>query len=104
MTKNSKKTEKVFIEIDATELSQAQIRMIKTMNNLLNHVLMTDNESEYFDGAAEAIRMCASLIKQANFVGDMEQSDIPYAQQVLEYSMDVLQDHMSQAKVVSYDN
>jgi hypothetical protein len=104
MTKNSKKTEKVFIEIDATELSQTQIRMIKTMNNLLNHVLMTDNESEYFDGAAEAIRMCASLIKQANFVGDMEQSDIPYAQQVLEYSMDVLQDHMSQAKVVSYDN
>jgi hypothetical protein len=104
MIKNSGNTEKLFIEIDTSELSQAQIRMLKTMNNLINHVLMTDNESEYFDGAAEAIRMCASLIKQANFVGEMDNSDIPYGQQVLEYSMDVLQDHMSQAKVVSYDN
>lgn len=104
MIRNPENKDKLYIEIDTSELNQAQIRMLKTMNNLINHVLMTDNESEYFDGAAEAIRMCASLIKQANFVGEMNSNDIPYAQQVLEYSMDVLQDHMSQSKVVSYDN
>lgn len=95
---------KMFIEIDTTEMTAAQIRMVKTLNSLLNHVLVTESESEYFDHAAEAMRLCASIIKQANFTEDMKANGIPYAEQVLEYSMDILQDHMSTAKVVSYDN
>ncbi len=100
----SKSSEKIFIEVDTSELSSSQIRMIKTINNLLSYVLSAQSEGEFFDGAAETMRACASLIKQANFIGEMDEDEINYSQQVLEYSMDVLHDHMAQSKVVSYDN
>jgi hypothetical protein len=98
------KQQKIFIEVDTTEMTAAQVRMLKTLNSLISHVLVTENEGEFFDNAAEVMRMAASLIKQANFTTDMKGNDIPYAEQVLEFSIDVLQEHMSQAKVVSYDN
>ena len=102
--KDTAKKEKLYIEIDASELSAAQMRAIKTLNMLLNHTLTTESEGEFFDYSAEALRLCASLIKQANFVSDMAESDIPYAQQALEFSMDVLQEQMSSSKVINYDN
>ena len=49
--------------------------------------------------------MCASIIKQARFTEQLKGKDnIPYAQQALEYSMDVLNEYITNAKVVSYDN
>lgn len=105
MSQELKLENKIFIEIDAAELSPAQIRAIKTLNHLVQHVMTTESESEYFDNSAEVMRACAALIKQANFIMSTEQdSTIPYEEQVLEFSLDVLQEHMSSSKVVSYDN
>ena len=98
------KKNKVFIEIDAAEMSESQIRMLKTINAMLAHVLTTEEEGEFFDGSAEAMRMCASLIKQAHFANDLQFDGIPYADQALEYSMDILSEHMVNSKVVQYDN
>lgn len=102
MSQDLKLDNKIFIEIDASEMSNAQIRTIKTLNHLIQHVITTDSESEYFDNSAEALRICASLIKQANFTN--RDGDIPYEEQVLEFSLDILQEHISSSKVVSYDN
>ncbi len=102
--RDTSKKEKLYIEIDATELSAAQMRALKTLNMLLNHNLTTESEGEFFDSSAEIMRVCASLIKQANFVSEMDKSEIPYAQQALEFSMDVLQDQVSSSKVINYDN
>ena len=100
----SKKT-KTFIEIDTTHMNEAQVRQLKTLNSLLSHVLSTDEEGDFFDGSAEAMRICAALIKQANFPSLLTHSgDIPYADQALEYSVDLLQEHMGSPKIVSYDN
>lgn len=104
MGQHLKNKEKVFIEIDTTELSSAQIRAIKTLNHMLTHVLTTVEEGEYFDGSAETMRICASLIKQAKFIQAFQGDDIPYSQQALEYSIDVLQEHMTKARIVTYDN
>ena len=104
MGQHLRNKEKIFIEIDTTELSSAQIRAIKTLNHMLTHVLTTVEEGEYFDGSAETMRICASLIKQAKFISGFDDENIPYAQQALEYSIDVLQEHMTSAKVVTYDN
>jgi hypothetical protein len=98
------KKNKVFIEIDATEMTESQVRMIKTINAMLAHVLTTEEEGEFFDGSAEAMRMCAALIKQAHFATDLQFDGIPYADQALEYSMDILSEHMVNSKVVQYDN
>ena len=99
------KERKVQIELDATELSDSQIRQIKALNTMITHLVSTDDEGEFFDGSAEFMRMCASLIKQARFADDLKDvSGIPYAEQALEYSMDVLQEHIGSSKVVTYDN
>jgi hypothetical protein len=99
------KNKKSKINIDEAELNPAQARLIRSLNALLAHVLVTDDESVFFDGSAEVMRLCASLIQQARFADEFKgYGDVPYAQQALEYSMDVLHEHMSDAKVVSYDN
>ena len=100
----SKNKNVLNIQIDATELTDAQLRVLKSINSLFAHVLTTEEESEYFDGGAELMRMCASLIKQAHFVNDLKSDNIPYAEQVIEYSMDALQECVGNSKVVTYDN
>lgn len=93
------------IKIDTDELTQAQIRSIRSMNAMLTHILTTDDESEFFDGSAEFMRICASLIKQSHFNEVIKEADgIPYAEQALEYSIDVLQEHINSSNVVTYDN
>lgn len=99
------KNKKVLIELDASELTNQQVRLIKSINAMLAHVVTTDEEEEFFEGSAEFMRMCASLIKQSNFSTELKgKNDIPYAEQALEYSMDTLMEHMSNSKVVHYDN
>jgi hypothetical protein len=101
----SSKDRMIKIEFDGSELTPQQIRLVKSLNTMLAHVLLTENEEEYFEGSAEFMRMCAALIKQARFTEELkDQSNIPYAQQALEYSVDVLQDYVAASKVVNYDN
>lgn len=105
MSGATSKQEKIFIEIETAELTDSQVRLIKSINMMLQHVLVTDDEEEFFDGSAEFMRMCASLIKKAHFAEDLKDvNNIPYAQQALEYSMDILQEHITNSNVVSYDN
>ncbi len=95
----------IKIEIDGSELSTNQVRLIRSLNTMLAHVLLTENEEEYFEGSAEFMRMCAALIKQAHFTENLKDAtNIPYAQQALEYSIDVLQEYVTNSKVVTYDN
>lgn len=98
------KAKKVLIEIDSTHLNAAQIRLLKSINTMIAQVLTTEEESEFFEGSAEVMRMCAALIKQAHFADDLEVGGIPYADQAIEYSMDILTEHLTNSKVVHYDN
>jgi hypothetical protein len=101
----SLKEQLIKIEIDGSELTPQQVRLIRSLNTMLTHVLLTESEEEYFEGSAEFMRMCAALIKQARFTEELkDQSNIPYAQQALEYSVDVLQEYVTASKVVNYDN
>lgn len=101
----SLKERKIQIEIDGSELTPQQVRLIRSLNTMLAHVMLTENEEEYFEGSAEFMRMCAALIKQAKFTENLKDaSNIPYAQQALEYSVDVLQEYVTASKVITYDN
>ena len=90
--------------IDTSDLNPSQVRLIRTMNSLLLGVITTDSEAHFFDDSAELMRICASLIKQSNFASSLVENDIPYADQALEYSVDVLQEQISSSKVVTHDN
>ena len=104
MSKSTKKSS-ITIEIDSTGLSPAHLRMIRTFNGLMVDLLSTKSETEYLNQSAEVLRICASLIQQASFIEQgKETCKIPYSEQVLEYSMDVLQEHMQKANVTNWDN
>lgn len=101
----SVKESMIQIEIDGTKLTPNQVRLIRSLNTMLAHVMLSSNEEEYFEGSAEFMRMCAALIKQARFAEKAKGAgSVPYAQQALEYSMDVLQEYVTASKVITYDN
>ncbi len=95
---------KLAIDIDVNELNAAQVRLIKSVNSMMAKLLTTKDESAFFNDSAELMRICASLIKQCNFAEEFKMNGIPYAEQALEYSMDLVQERMHGQKVVTYDN
>ncbi len=95
----------IKVEFDTTELNSSQIRLIKSICSMLNHTVTTDDESEYFDGSAELMRMVASAVKQANFTTEWnENQEIPYAQQALEFCVDSIADQMYSDDIIKHDN
>ncbi len=84
------------------EMNSEQIRLIRTVNAMLEHVTTTNEESEYFDGSSELLRLVANLIKKANF--SQEDGKIQYSQQALEFCADILNDQIYQEDLVKYDN
>lgn len=94
---------KIIINYDESKLSAAQVRLLKTMNALLLQNMTTQNEGEFFDSCAEMMRVCAGMINQSKFPREAKES-IPYAKQAIEYSIDILQEHVEEDTVVRYDN
>lgn len=94
---------KIIINFDESKLSPAQVRLIKSLNALLLQNMTTQNESEFFDTCAEMMRVCAGMINQSTFPKEAE-GEIPYAKQAIEYSIDILQEHVEENTVVRYDN
>ncbi len=94
----------INIEIDTNELKPQQVRLLKTINALLTHVVKTDEEPEFFEASAELMRQIASLIKQSNFVEATGEDPVEYAVQALEYSIDHLADMIHGDDVISFDN
>ncbi len=90
------------IELNTEEMSPAQIRMIKSINSMLAHVITTEEEEEYFDGSSELLRMVASVIKKANFSN--QDGKIEYSKQALEFCADVLSDQIYEDDLMKYDN
>ncbi len=103
-TKSAEK--KLTIEFDISELTPAQVRLIRSLNTVLAGLVTTDDEGEFFEASAEMMRACASLIKQSKFTAEATKSKntIPYGDQALEYSIDTLQEQINNSKVVTYDN
>ncbi len=95
---------KVNIELDTTELNAQQIRLIKSINHMLSHVLTTDDECDYFDASSDLMKMVASAVKQSNFTAYWANNkNIPYAEQALEFSVDALAEQLG-SSIVEYDN
>jgi len=102
MTKKAQTSEKLNLEIDTTGMNDQQIRLIKSANSLLTHIMSAEFEDEYFDASAELFRVIANAVKTSNF--NNKKSEIAYDQQVLEYCSDILADQVYQDEVIQYDN
>ena len=87
-------------DISLDKMNPAQIRLIRSVASVIKSLLETKKESDFFNNSAELMRLSASLIKQSSF----SLEDPLHSNQALEYSLDILQDYMANAKVISYDN
>lgn len=99
----AKKENKLNLNIDIKGMDEVQIRMLKRVTSMLVHVMTTNDEGEYFEGSSELLKLVASSIKDSNF-SKIVVSEIPYATQALEYSLDNLTDHIHAEKIVGWDN
>ena len=104
MAKFKQQKNKLIMELDTTELSDQQVRLIKQIHTWLAHVCSTESESEYFNSSAELMRLFASAIKQARFGESHKNSSIPYTTQALEFSLDIIGEHIEKQRLIQYDN
>ncbi|MCY4645035.1 MAG: hypothetical protein OXB88_10485 [Bacteriovoracales bacterium] len=101
-----KKNHHFTLELDSSKLSLGQQRLIRYLNSVLIDTVTSSDEAEYFDGANEAMRMFAGLIKESRFAQEKNKnkSAIPYSDQVLEFCMETMRDDLSQKKTIIFDN
>ena len=90
------------IEIEASQLNEQQQRLIKGINSLIEHILLTKSEEEYFESSSELMRLVATAIKKSNF--NNQCSSIEFDQQVLEFCADTLSDQVYERNVETLDN
>ena len=102
MPTSTNQASSVSIQVDTQELSSQQVRLIKTINSLLTHVLSTDEEADYFESSSELLRVFATAIKKANF--SKSDDGIDYSKQALEFCVDTLNDQVYEDSLVQYDN
>ena len=98
------KNQTLQLELNITELESQQTRLIRTINSYLMHVLTTEDESEFFEGSSELLKMAAIAIKQSNYMKNRGDEEIKHAEQAIEYSVESLFEHMAKSKLVSLDN
>ena len=97
-------SEKSQISFDTKLLEPQQLRLLKRINHLLLELTHAENEEEYFQASAEAMRICASFIKQSNYANKCKSTDINYSNQAVEFALELLTESIEKAKVVTFDN
>lgn len=98
----SKKTNEVSITLNTDELSPAQVRLIKSINSLLGHVLIAEDETEYFEISSELMKKTAELIQLAGFAE--ANKNMAYGEQAVEFAVDFLHEALDRKKLHNIDN
>jgi hypothetical protein len=92
------KEKELIIKLDTTEMTPSQIRLLKSINGLLVHVLTADDEAEYFDASAELLKKAADVIRVAQFAE--KNNSMGYGQQALEYAVDFLNETLNDKNLI----
>ncbi|MGK0367400.1 MAG: hypothetical protein ACI9QD_000534 [Thermoproteota archaeon] len=95
--------DQLHIDFDTKEMTEVQVRLLKTVNVLLTNIMTTSEEADYFENTAELMKTIASVVKKSHFASDHNES-IAYAEQAIEFAVDSLSDEINSEKYVRYDN
>lgn len=98
---NSNKKE-LQVKMNTEDLNPTQIRLIKSINALMAHVIVSDDENEYFETSADLMKKVAELIKHSNF--SENNKTIEYGDQAIEFAIDFLHESMNGNKIHNIDN
>lgn len=103
MDNNYFENKSLILKLDVKELNSQQIRLLKSITSLLIHTMSTEEESDYFNGGQQLMKLVAQAIKSANF-SESKSGQIHYGTQALEFSFDALADILTNEKLLNYDN
>ncbi len=92
----------LVIKLNTEELTPTQVRLLKSINALITHVLSADEESEYFEMSAELMRKTAEVIKHSDFANKNKQ--MAYGDQAVEFALDFLNDSINGNGINNIDN
>ena len=96
---------KLIFEINTKNLPASKVRLLKSLLSELTLTMTTYEEKEFFNHSTEFMRLCASAIQLSNFSEAQKYlNDIPFSQQALEYSIDILHEYMANEKIIQHDN
>lgn len=98
----SQKNKELQLKLDTEGLSVTQVRLVKNIHALLAHVLVSEEESEYFETSAALLKKTAELIKEANFSAQNKQ--MAYGDQAVEFAVDYLNEAIEDNKIANLDN
>jgi hypothetical protein len=96
------KEKELLMKIETEGLSNAQVRLVKNIHALLANILVSDEESEYFETSADLLKKTAELIQEANF--SVQNKKMAYGHQAVEFAVDSLTESMDENKTQILDN
>jgi hypothetical protein len=87
-----------------TTLAPQQIRLIKTCIVSMIELSNTENEDEFFTMAKDLFQGLAAIMKHSHFQNSAGKANrIPYAEQAIELSIEILSDELYNRKLKKYD-
>jgi len=93
------------LKIEADELSESQVRLIKSINSLLVYNMTIDEEAEYFESSAQLLNLISLAIRESNFLQDHNKSDKKnLGNQAIEYALESLIEGSEKLHFYSLDN
>jgi hypothetical protein len=101
MQSSTQKDKELVIKLNTEELNSTQIRLIKSVNALLIHVIAAEDEAEYFETSANLLKKAAELIRHSSYVH--QNKDMSYGDQAVEFAVDFLNESLDQ-KFQNIDN
>ncbi|MBY0517982.1 MAG: hypothetical protein K2P81_13820 [Bacteriovoracaceae bacterium] len=93
----------LVLRVETHDLTPKQVRLLKHAHTLLVHVLVAEDEDEYFEASAQLLKQAVQLIKHSNFPEDAKGA-IPYGDQAIEYAVEELNDTLEASGHVNIDN
>lgn len=78
----------LIIKLNTEDLSPTQVRLVKTINAMMAHVLTCEEESEYFEASGELLRKFGELVKASHFA--VQNTEMDYGDQAVEFAVDFL--------------
>lgn len=101
--KSTTTTEALKLTVDTTDLSPAQVRVLKQLHTMMMQVLTAEDEAEYFECSAQMLKQAVQLVKHASFPTH-QRDGIPYGEQAIEYAVETLNEALNNNGHINLDN
>lgn len=89
-------------ELKTEKMTAVQLKKFKAVQLLLCHLLVTNDEAEYFEFSAELLKQATDLIRSSQFA--TKNPEMSYGEQAVEFSVDSLNESVEEMRIRNTDH